>query len=174
MNANEYQRLASRTLLDHNELYISEGEMSLIGRLFKLAGEAGRGAETVKKGVFHQHGLDLEIANLEIECIRPRYEAVYGFTPPTDGNDLAIIGRVLGLIGESSEVCDLVEQTLFQGKELDKDLLVKELGDCLWYIATICQAIDVDMGDVMQQNIGKLKARYPEGFTVERSVNRNE
>jgi hypothetical protein len=42
----------------------------------------------------------------------------------------------------------------------------------LWYVAEICSAINADMSDVAQQNIDKLKARYPDGFSSERSINR--
>ena len=50
--------------------------------------------------------------------------------------------------------------------------LKKELGDCLWMIAEACFALDFSMDEVMQLNIDKLKARYPEGFTAERSLHR--
>lgn len=48
----------------------------------------------------------------------------------------------------------------------------KELGDCLWMIAEACDALGTDIDTVMQMNIDKLKARYPEGFTVENSLHR--
>ena len=63
---------------------------------------------------------------------------------------------------------------MFQGHEFDKEHMKKELGDCLWMIAEACEALDFSMDDVMQLNIDKLKARYPQGFTAENSLNRKE
>ena len=48
----------------------------------------------------------------------------------------------------------------------------KEIGDCLWMIAEACTALDLEMEDVMQTNIDKLKARFPNGFEVEKSLHR--
>lgn len=83
-----------------------------------------------------------------------------------------LINGVMGLCGESGEVIDLVKKHLHQGHDLDKDKLVKELGDVAWYLAEIAWALDVPLETVLQGNIDKLKARYPEGFDTQRSVNR--
>ena len=57
-------------------------------------------------------------------------------------------------------------------QKLKKDELIKELGDVAWYIAEIATVLDVELEDVLVQNIEKLKARYPEGFSTEKSLNR--
>ena len=88
----------------------------------------------------------------------------------SDQARLAIAG--LGLAGEAGEVVDYLKKVVGHGHKLDKDKLVKELGDVLWYVAEICSAINADMSDVAQQNMDKLKARYPDGFSSERSINR--
>lgn len=84
-----------------------------------------------------------------------------------------LIHAVCGLASEAGECTGLV-QKIYQGHELDKDHLKKELGDALWFIAEACDYLDTDMDDIMQMNIDKLKARYPEGFSEERSLNRAE
>lgn len=48
----------------------------------------------------------------------------------------------------------------------------KELGDVLWYVAALCTKADLDMGEVMQGNIDKLRRRYPDGFSSEDSKRR--
>ena len=83
-----------------------------------------------------------------------------------------LINGVMGLCGESGEVIDLVKKHLHQGHELDREKLVKELGDVCWYVAEIATALDVPLVDVMQRNIDKLRARYPEGFDTLRSQHR--
>lgn len=80
---------------------------------------------------------------------------------------------VFGLTSESGEVAGLL-QKVYQGHDFNHDHMKKELGDCMWMIAEICEALDFTMDEVMQLNIDKLKARYPEGFTAENSINRKE
>ena len=80
---------------------------------------------------------------------------------------------VLGLCSEAGEVAGIF-QKVYQGHEIEPEHLKKELGDCLWMIAEICEAWNFKLEDIMQLNIDKLKARYPEGFEVERSLHRAE
>ena len=81
---------------------------------------------------------------------------------------------VMGLCGEAGECCDIVKKHLFQGHELDKDKLCEELGDVAWYLAVAAHALDVPLEEVLKGNIDKLRKRYPEGFSAERSINRGE
>jgi|GEM_PF-610370 len=92
-------------------------------------------------------------------------------TANTKKSDLLING-VLGLNGEAGEVADLIKKWKFQGHLIPKDDLIEELGDILWYVAITAEAIDVSLGEVAFRNIEKLKKRFPNGFSVERSVNR--
>lgn len=85
-----------------------------------------------------------------------------------------LLNGVLGLTGEAGEVSDLVKKGIFHEKGIDLEHLKKELGDCAWYLAMICDACGFTLDDVMQTNIDKLKARYPEGFDTYRANNRTE
>ena len=85
-----------------------------------------------------------------------------------------LTNSVMGLCGESGEACDIVKKHLFHGHELDRDALIKELGDVSWYLAEAATALDIDLSEVFERNIEKLKKRYPEGFSEERSINRTE
>ena len=80
-----------------------------------------------------------------------------------------LINSVMGLCGESGETIDIVKKWLAQGHELDKEHLAKELGDVAWYLAEAATALDMDLSDILQQNLDKLAARYPEGFDAQRS-----
>lgn len=111
MNASEYQRRAARTLIDRPDFDISDRDIMLVWNAVGLAGEAGEVAEHIKKGVFHQHGVDTA-------------------------------------------------------------KLAKEIGDVLWYAAALCTKAGLDMGDVMQANIDKLRLRYPDGYSSEDSKRR--
>lgn len=81
---------------------------------------------------------------------------------------------VLGLSGESGECADIVKKHLFQGHELDTDKLANELGDVAWYLAVTAEAIGLDSETVLQMNVEKLYKRYPDGFSAERSIHREE
>lgn len=85
-----------------------------------------------------------------------------------------LLNGALGLAGESGEVVDGIKKHLFQGHWLDRGHLIKELGDICWYLAIAAEALGTDLDTIFQMNIDKLKARYPDGFEVERSVNREE
>ncbi len=100
-----------------------------------------------------------------------RRDAARTLPPNTSPRDALNIGA-LGLAGESGEVIELVKKHLFHGHALDRERLKKELGDVLWYLAAICTAEGLSLGDVADANIAKLRARYPEGFTSEKSQNR--
>ena len=87
-------------------------------------------------------------------------------------HDQLIINACLGLSGEVGEVNDLLKKHMFQGHDLNKKDLINELGDIAWYLAEAATALGIDLEDIFVGNIEKLKARYPEGFTIESSVNR--
>lgn len=80
---------------------------------------------------------------------------------------------VFGLNSEAGEIAGIL-QKLYQGHEFDEIHIKKELGDCLWMIAEACEALDFDMDDIMQTNIDKLEARYPDGFSADRSLHRKK
>ena len=97
--------------------------------------------------------------------------AMTTLNPELDQKDVLING-VMGLCGESGEAIDIVKKWLAQGHELDKAKLAKELGDIAWYLAETATALDLDLEDIFQANIDKLKKRYPEGFDAQRSIHR--
>ncbi len=111
--ANEYQWLSSRTLPDSPEQVYTDYEIMLVRCGLGLAGEAGEVADTLKKAVFHQHGIN-------------------------------------------------------------REQLIDELGDVLWYVAALCTKLDVNMSEVMERNVAKLRERYPEGYSSAASVARTD
>lgn len=80
----------------------------------------------------------------------------------------------LGLTGEAGEVAEHVKKHLFHATPLDRDAVAKELGDCLWYLASLATSLDLSLADVAALNVAKLQRRYPEGFSAERSRDRVE
>jgi NTP pyrophosphatase (non-canonical NTP hydrolase) len=101
------------------------------------------------------------------------YQADAGRTINRDlSNDDLIINSALGMAGEAGEVADRIKKWLYQGHTFDRDALINESGDLLWYIAQLATALDVPLSEIAARNIAKLKARYPAGFDAQRSINR--
>lgn len=86
-----------------------------------------------------------------------------------DVKGVRLLHAALGLAGDAGEVCSAVEKYIYYKQELDRLNLIEEIGDCLWYIAQACDALGVDMGNVMATNLVKLKSRYPEQFNQNQS-----
>ena len=100
-------------------------------------------------------------------------QALRTLNPDLNKKDVLING-VMGLCGEAGECIDIVKKHLAQGHALDKEKLVKELGDVAWYLAETAYALDVDLESVLQGNLDKLRMRYPDGFDAQQSMNRKE
>ena len=64
------------------------------------------------------------------------------------GNEQVLTNCALGLAGESGQLIDLIQDYTFKGKDLDKEKMIDELGDVLWYLSQIAQWADVDFDDV--------------------------
>lgn len=79
----------------------------------------------------------------------------------------------IGLSTESGEFLDALKKHIFYGKELDRVNLAEEMGDMFWYLAIVADELGVNMDDVMQNNIAKLKARYGEKFSEEKAEKRD-
>lgn len=105
---------------------------------------------------------------------------------PLAGMQLGIL--TLGLSGESAEFLELamamavrsgkfadyMKKVLGHGHDLDREKVVKELGDVLWYVAMIAEMVDIPLSEVAETNNKKLANRYPNGFESEKSINRTE
>jgi len=83
-----------------------------------------------------------------------------------------LLNACLGLSGETGELLDMVKKWVFHEKPLDTEHLKKELGDCMWYVALFCEAMNWDLDEILQMNVDKLKKRFPYGFDPERSLHR--
>lgn len=100
-------------------------------------------------------------------------EAMRTLNPELDRQDVLLNG-VMGLCGEAGEAINIVKKYLAQGHPLDRNALIGELGDVAWYLAETAAALDLDLDAVLSQNLAKLRARYPEGFSVEKSIHRDK
>lgn len=88
--------------------------------------------------------------------------------------DQQLANMVIGIMGESGEVADLIKKSLYQGHNLDREKVSEEIGDVMFYVANLCNILGLDLETAITNNYYKLLKRYPNGFDVSRSVNRQE
>ena len=78
-----------------------------------------------------------------------------------------------GMVGEIGEI-NSIYQKVYQGHEFDEEHVKKELGDLMWFVAEYCTGWGWNLDDICQMNIDKLRARFPDGFEVDKSIHRAE
>ena len=86
-----------------------------------------------------------------------------------------VLTSAIGMLAESGEFTEVLKKMIFQGKPLNDEQrfhMKRELGDILWYWIQGCMALGYTPDEVMDENIKKLEARYPNGFEVARSETR--
>lgn len=84
-----------------------------------------------------------------------------------------LLHGAMGLCTESGELLDNLKKNLFYGKTLDVLNVKEELGDIFWYAALVAHAMNLSFEEIMEANISKLKARYPDKWNQDKAVNRN-
>lgn len=75
-----------------------------------------------------------------------------------------LLDAAAGLAEEAGEVLGHVRKHVMQGRALDRDALVAELGDALWCLAIAATSMDVPLSEVARRNEAKLRERHPDGF----------
>ncbi len=79
----------------------------------------------------------------------------------------------VGINAEGGEFLEIIKKMIFQGKPWDEDNkehLIIELGDVMWYVAQACMALEISFDDVIERNVKKLEKRYPGGkFDIQKS-----
>jgi len=94
-----------------------------------------------------------------------------------DGVDIQrLLTGAVGISAEGGEFMEIVKKIIFQGKPFNDDNrehMIIELGDVMWYVAQACMALNTTIDEVVMRNVSKLLKRYPEGvFDVSRSEKR--
>jgi NTP pyrophosphatase (non-canonical NTP hydrolase) len=84
-----------------------------------------------------------------------------------------LLHAAMGLCTEAGEFMDMLKKHILYGKPLDETNLKEELGDKLWYAALALDELKTTFDAVMETNIKKLRARYPNKFTEKDAMVRN-
>ena len=81
-------------------------------------------------------------------------------------NVALLLTGAIGLASEGGEFSEIVKKCVFQGKPMEDETIFhmkRELGDIMWYWISACRALGLDPNEVVEENVNKLKARYPGG-----------
>jgi len=95
-----------------------------------------------------------------------------------DSMQMELLHSAIGISTESGEILDAFKKHLIYGADLDIINLTEELGDIMWYVAIMTRYLKNLTGatledDILELNIDKLKARYPDKFTEKDALNRD-
>ena len=88
--------------------------------------------------------------------------------------DEHVFNGILGIAGESGECAALVKKCFYQDGRAIVNHMREELGDLLWYIVETATAMELNLDEIAEGNIEKLRQRYPDGFDPERSLHREK
>lgn len=87
--------------------------------------------------------------------------------------ELHDIHMVMGMSTEVGEILDVFKKNLAYGKIIDWVNVKEEIGDLMWYLANFCKTNDLNLSKILDTNIEKLEARYPEKFTKNNAIFRD-
>jgi len=114
------------------------------------------------------------------DCVNINRQREVGVTPHdldrADAADSRLARILHGMIGAATEVGELqdaVKKHLIYAKPLDMVNVMEECGDILWYVSLTLHAAGFTIGECMDRNIEKLRARFPDKFTSELANNRD-
>jgi len=97
------------------------------------------------------------------ELFAKKNEAADGFMHAAAGNS-----------GEAGEIMDMIKKHWVYGKPIDREKLIEEMGDQLWYFFALMQLVETDLWAVIDANVKKLRKRYPQGYTDTAAIARRD
>lgn len=178
MTPNEYVQNALRTESKIDKLVTNE---YAIAALLDVIIAAGNMLDQFKKNTFYNKPFDEIKFNQHrdnvIDAIQ-YFRDIPALKHPTkvklvveDINPRLFHGAV-GIITEATEVAEGLKK-VFDGQKADTTNLMEEVGDLSWYEAILVDSLNGDLEQVMERNVAKLKARFPDKFTSEDALNRD-
>ena len=118
------------------------------------------------------------VTSKESEQLSEMFYSMKDNESKSDVNMSLLLTGGIGLSSEAGELNEIIKKCIFQGKPLNDETVFhckRELGDIMWFWITSCWALGVDPNVVIEENINKLKSRYPGGeFDAHYSENRKE
>lgn len=92
---------------------------------------------------------------------------------PLDPKTVDLLHCAIGASTEANELLDAFKKHIFYKKPLDVVNLGEEIADMMWYLTNLSRLLDMDVETLLQNNIDKLRVRFPDKFTSEKALNRS-
>lgn len=92
---------------------------------------------------------------------------------PLDERTTDLLHCVIGINTESGELMDAFKKHIFYGKPLDLVNVGEELADIMWYVSNMCRLSGLDFEKLLENNINKLRVRFPDKFSQDNALNRD-
>lgn len=93
---------------------------------------------------------------------------------PDQYEDMTAIHMVMGMATEVGELTDFFKKNLAYKKPIDMARVHDEVGDLMWYISEFCNYYHINLENILQKNIDKLRVRFPEKFDEQLAINKND
>lgn len=94
-------------------------------------------------------------------------------TEPLDEATTDLLHCAIGVATESGELLDAFKKHIYYGKPLDTVNLGEEIADCMWYLSNLARLANLDIEKLLDNNIAKLRVRFPEKFSTDKALNRD-
>ena len=182
MELKEYTSQAIRTESRIEEVLFHNKQTLLdVMQLFMLSGTL---LDNIKKKIFYNKSIPDEwTANVRqlghVANLLAASESVNNRVLNSDAEkdsfsvDPRVFHALVGIATEGTELIEALYQSIKDDAELDTVNVLEEIGDISWYTGILIDATNSDWSKILEVNIDKLKARYPEKFTSENAINRN-
>lgn len=176
MNTKEYQQKALRTDVEDYSGFqtrLAENKDTVHKALYGFMLTTGTLDLMKKKIAYNADPLKLFQVDAEHSAALKNFEnPVYLDKIAQDPKLSQLLHYIIGIATETNEMMLALTKAAVTG-QLDLVNVGEENGDCLWYQGLMCERLGLDLGTLMEKNIAKLEARYPNKFTNEAAVNRD-
>lgn len=92
---------------------------------------------------------------------------------PLGRDTVDILHCAIGASTEAGELLDAFKKHIYYKKPLDVVNVGEEIGDIMFYLSNLARLLELDIEKILQNNIDKLRKRYPDKFTTENALNRD-
>ena len=107
------------------------------------------------------------------EALRSENKDFQALINRVDVRSIRLLHGAMGLDTESGEIMDSMKRHIIYGSDLNVVNIREELGDIMWYVALICDELGLTIEQICEDNIAKLRKRYPDKFSRELAENRD-
>lgn len=173
MSFNDFKDQALRT---ESKIPVAQFNRRALLSLLALADAAGNLLDMAKKNIYYGKPIDADSVEDYRQQARASLNNIHTMFGGTKDNlkiDPRVLHGVIGKFTESTELIHAIMDTVNYGAELDEVNLMEEIGDDQWYNAILVDALGLNMEDVQETVINKLKARYPDKFDSEKAIDRD-